>query len=100
MKEGGGINYFSAFNSRRINSLTKSAADVYSGCFFRYSSICSYSGSGRESWWYPFAMVEGYTKYSVKVFIEMSSKFSRKIYIKLLYYSTYGRKERYKYERL
>ena len=100
MKEGGGINYFSAFNSRRINSLTKSAADVYSGCFFRYPSICSYSGSGRESWWYPLTMVEVYTKYNVKVFIEISITFSRKIYIKFLHYSKYGRKERCKNERV
>ena len=94
------MNYFSDLNSRRINSLTKSAADVYSGCFFRYSSICLYTGSGRESWWYPLAMVEAYTKHHVNVFIEMSIKFSRKIYIRFLYYSKYGRKEGCKNERI
>ena len=94
------MNYFSDFNSRRINSLTKSAADVYSECLFRYSSICSYRGSGSDSWWYPLAMVEVYTIYHVNVFIEMSIIFSRKIYIKLLHYSKYGRKERDKNEKL
>lgn len=94
------MNYFSDLNSRRINSLTKSAADVYSGCFFKYSSICSYTGSGRDSWWYPLAMVEVYTIYHVNIFIEMSIIFSRKVYIKFLYYSKYGRKERCKYERI
>ncbi len=87
------MSHFSEFNFSRINSLTKSAADVYSGCFSRYSLSCSYSGSGRESWWYPLAMVEVYTKYHVKIFIEMSIMFSRKVYIKILYYSKYGRKE-------
>ena len=47
-----------------------------------------------------FLKENGKLKYHVNVFIEMSITFSRKIYIKLLHYSKYGRKERDKNERL
>ena len=37
-------------------ALTKSAVEVYSGCFERYFSICSSKGSGNEMVRYPFGI--------------------------------------------
>ena len=37
-------------------ALTRSAVDVYSGCFKRYFSICSSRGSGNETVRYPFGI--------------------------------------------
>ncbi len=84
--------YFSGLILSLRSSLTKSATDEYSGCFFRNFNTCSYSGSGIDICRYPLAMIEIYGKHDVNVLIDTYSKCNRKIYMHPYVYSKYGRK--------
>jgi len=75
------MNHFSFLSSLRTSSFTRSATDVYSGCDFRNSSICSYRGSGSETCLYPLAIYHVWYRFLSNVMMYVYTKHSRKINI-------------------
>ena len=85
------MNYFSFLSSLRTSSLTRSATEVYSGCDFRYSSICSYSGSGRETCLYPFAIYHVWYRFLSNIMTYVYTIYSRKFNMRFNISTKYGR---------
>ena len=85
------MNHFSFLSSFRTSSFTRSATDVYSGCNLRYSSICSYNGSGKETCRYPLAIHHAWYRTLSNIMAYVYTKCSRKFNIRHSVYTKHGR---------
>ena len=85
------MNHFSFLSSLRTSSFTRSATDVYSGCDFRYSSICSYRGSGRETCLYPLAIYYVWYRFLSNIMTYVYTIYSGKINMTFSISTKHGR---------